>query len=109
MQAVIFIGSGKISYGKLSQALEHGGADGADRRRLRRRPAPRAGSVAGNSASTWSTASTRSGSKGRRRSCCAILEALRWEVPDWIVVPGGNLGNVVAVRQGVRRAEASSD
>jgi threonine synthase len=22
-----------------------------------------------------------------------ILEALRWEVPDWIVVPGGNLGN----------------
>ena len=23
-----------------------------------------------------------------------ILEALRWEVPDWIVVPGGNLGNV---------------
>ena len=23
-----------------------------------------------------------------------ILEALRWRVPDWIVVPGGNLGNV---------------
>ena len=23
-----------------------------------------------------------------------VLEALRWEVPDWIVVPGGNLGNV---------------
>ena len=22
-----------------------------------------------------------------------VLEALRWEVPDWIVVPGGNLGN----------------
>jgi threonine synthase len=25
-----------------------------------------------------------------------ILEALRWEVPDWIIVPGGNLGNVSA-------------
>jgi threonine synthase len=25
-----------------------------------------------------------------------VLEALRWEVPDWIVVPGGNLGNVSA-------------
>jgi threonine synthase len=25
-----------------------------------------------------------------------MLEALRWEVPDWIVVPGGNLGNVSA-------------
>src|SRR5262249_46867304 len=22
-----------------------------------------------------------------------VLEALKWEVPDWIVVPGGNLGN----------------
>lgn len=22
-----------------------------------------------------------------------VLEALRWEVPDWIVVPGGNLGS----------------
>ncbi len=22
-----------------------------------------------------------------------VLEALRWQVPDWIVVPGGNLGN----------------
>src|SRR5436309_2197040 len=25
-----------------------------------------------------------------------VLEALRWEVPDWVVVPGGNLGNVSA-------------
>jgi threonine synthase len=24
---------------------------------------------------------------------CRVLEGLRWEVPDWIVVPGGNLGN----------------
>ena len=22
-----------------------------------------------------------------------VLESLGWEVPDWIVVPGGNLGN----------------
>jgi threonine synthase len=25
-----------------------------------------------------------------------VLEALRWEPPDWIVVPGGNLGNCSA-------------
>src|SRR5262245_12640158 len=25
-----------------------------------------------------------------------VLEALRWEVPDWVVVPGGNLGNTSA-------------
>src|SRR3954453_13354328 len=25
-----------------------------------------------------------------------VLEALGWEPPDWVVVPGGNLGNVSA-------------
>ena len=35
-----FIGSGKISYGKLSQALDYGGADAADPRRFRRRHGP---------------------------------------------------------------------
>ena len=34
MQAVIFIGSGKISYGKLSQALDYGALDGPNCRRL---------------------------------------------------------------------------
>ena len=33
-RAIIFIGSGKIAYGKLAQALDHRGADDPDRRRL---------------------------------------------------------------------------
>ena len=31
--------------------------------------------------------------EGQKSIMFRVLEALRWEVPDWIVVPGGNLGN----------------
>ncbi len=31
--------------------------------------------------------------EGQKTIMFRVLEALRWEPPDWIVVPGGNLGN----------------
>src|SRR4029077_19859890 len=31
--------------------------------------------------------------EGQKTIMFRVLEALRWQVPDWIVVPGGNLGN----------------
>jgi threonine synthase len=31
--------------------------------------------------------------EGQKTVMFRVLEALRWESPDWIVVPGGNLGN----------------
>jgi threonine synthase len=31
--------------------------------------------------------------EGQKTIMFRVLEALRWESPDWIVVPGGNLGN----------------
>jgi threonine synthase len=31
--------------------------------------------------------------EGQKTIMFRVLEALKWEVPDWIVVPGGNLGN----------------
>src|SRR5207249_5244387 len=34
--------------------------------------------------------------EGQKTIMYRVLEALRWEVPDWVVVPGGNLGNVSA-------------
>ncbi|MBI5762888.1 MAG: pyridoxal-phosphate dependent enzyme [Planctomycetes bacterium] len=34
--------------------------------------------------------------EGQKTIMYRVLEALRWEVPDWIVVPGGNLGNTSA-------------
>ncbi|HXD87499.1 MAG TPA: threonine synthase [Urbifossiella sp.] len=93
MRAVIFIGSGKISYGKLSQALEHAAltvqiaGDFDDALRRVQEVARQLGIYLVNSVNPFRL-------EGQKTIMFRILEALRWEVPDWIVVPGGNLGNV---------------
>jgi threonine synthase len=93
MRAVIFIGSGKISYGKLSQALEHGAltvqiaGDFDDALRQVQDVSRRLGIYLVNSVNPFRL-------EGQKTIMYRILEALRWRVPDWVVVPGGNLGNV---------------
>ncbi len=93
MRSIIFIGSGKISYGKLSQALEHGAltiqiaGDFDDALRRVREVSQKLGIYLVNSVNPFRL-------EGQKTIMLRVLEALRWEVPDWIVVPGGNLGNV---------------
>jgi threonine synthase len=93
MRAVIFIGSGKISYGKLAQALDHGAltiqitGDFDDAMARVREVAGRLGIYLVNSINPFRL-------EGQKTIMFRVLEALRWEVPDWIIVPGGNLGNV---------------
>jgi threonine synthase len=95
MRAIIFIGSGKISYGKLAQALDHGAltvqiAGDFDDAMLRvQQVAKRLGIYLVNSINPFRL-------EGQKTIMFRVLEALRWQVPDWIVVPGGNLGNVSA-------------
>jgi threonine synthase len=95
MRAVIFIGSGKISYGKLAQALDHGAltvqiaGDFDDAMQRVQQVARRLGIYLVNSINPFRL-------EGQKTIMFRVLEALRWEVPDWIVVPGGNLGNVSA-------------
>src|SRR6056297_447182 len=92
MKAVIFIGSGKISYGKLSQALDYGAltiqiAGDFDDAMIRvRQVSGELGIYLVNSVNPFRL-------EGQKTIMFRVLEALRWEVPDWIVVPGGNLGN----------------
>ncbi|MCM2374222.1 threonine synthase [Aporhodopirellula aestuarii] len=92
MKAVIFIGSGKISYGKLSQALDYGAltiqiAGDFDDAMIRvKEVSKRLGIYLVNSVNPFRL-------EGQKTVMYRVLEALRWEVPDWIVVPGGNLGN----------------
>jgi threonine synthase len=38
--------------------------------------------------------------EGQKTVAIEIVQQLDWEVPDWIVIPGGNLGNVHALGQG---------
>ena len=95
MRAIIFIGSGKISYGKLAQALDHGAltvqiaGDFDDAMQRVQQVARKLGIYLVNSINPFRL-------EGQKTIMYRVLEALRWEPPDWIVVPGGNLGNVSA-------------
>ncbi len=92
MRAVIFIGSGKISYGKLSQALDYGAltvqisGDFDDAMMRVKEVSQDLGIYLVNSINPFRL-------EGQKTIMLRVLEGLRWEVPDWIVVPGGNLGN----------------
>src|SRR5205085_1216296 len=95
MKAVIFIGSGKISFGKLAQALDHGAltvqiaGDFDDAMQRVQQVSRQLGIYLVNSVNPFRL-------EGQKTVMYRVLEALRWEPPDWIVVPGGNLGNVSA-------------
>src|SRR5687768_11844003 len=98
MQGVVFIGSGKISFGKLSQALDYGaltlqikGDFDACLRRVRQIAVdvPKMGIYLMNSVNPFRL-------EGQKSIMYRVLEALNWESPDWVIVPGGNLGNCSA-------------
>jgi threonine synthase len=92
MKGVIFIGTGKISYGKLSQALDYGAltvqiAGDFDDAMVRvKEVCADLNMYLVNSVNPFRL-------EGQKTIMFRALEALRWEPPDWIVVPGGNLGN----------------
>src|SRR4029077_6224904 len=95
MQGIVFIGSGKIAYGKLSQALDYGaltlqieGDFDACLRRVRQIAVdhPEIGIYLMNSVNPFRL-------EGQKSIMFRILEALDWQSPDWVIVPGGNLGN----------------
>jgi threonine synthase len=92
MQAIIFIGSGKISYGKLSQALDYGAltlqiaGDFDDAMHQVSQVSKKEGIYLVNSVNPFRL-------EGQKAIMFRVLEGLKWQVPDWIVVPGGNLGN----------------
>lgn len=44
--------------------------------------------------------------EGQKCAAFALLEARGWRAPDWVVMPGGNLGNASALGKGMREAFA---
>ncbi|MEM6562012.1 MAG: threonine synthase [Planctomycetota bacterium] len=98
MDGIVFIGSGKIAFGKLSQALDYGattlqisGDFDACLRRVRQvaLKVPELGIYLMNSVNPFRL-------EGQKSIMFRILEARDWQPPDWIIVPGGNLGNCSA-------------
>lgn len=92
LRAVIFVGSGKISYGKLSQALDYGAltvqiaGDFDDAMQRVKEVTSQLGIYLVNSVNPFRL-------EGQKTIMYRVLEGLAWQTPDWIVVPGGNLGN----------------
>jgi len=92
IKCTVFIGSGRIAFGKLSQAMDYGAqtiqilGDFDDCMRQVQNVCNELGLYLLNSLNPFRL-------EGQKTIMYRIIEALGWEVPDWIVVPGGNLGN----------------
>jgi threonine synthase len=95
MQAIVLIGSGKIALGKLAQALDHGAltlqiaGDFDACLRCLLAVADRLGLYLMNSMNPFRL-------EGQKSIVYRVLEGLTWDVPDWIILPAGNLGNTSA-------------
>ncbi|UCG59843.1 MAG: threonine synthase [Phycisphaerales bacterium] len=92
LKCTVFVGSGRIAFGKLSQAMDYGAqtiqilGDFDDCMRQVQSVCSRLSLYLLNSLNPFRL-------EGQKTIMYRILEGLGWQVPDWIVVPGGNLGN----------------
>jgi threonine synthase len=95
IEAIVFVGGGKIAYGKLAQALDYGArtlqidGDFDACMWLIQESADRLNLYVMNSINPFRL-------EGQKTIIYRILEGLRWNPPDWIILPGGNLGNTSA-------------
>lgn len=106
LQPVIFIPAGNISYGKLAQALEYGArtlqvenANFDQILKLVRVLAERLGIYLLNSINPFRI-------EGQKSIVIEMMDQRDWNPPDWIVLPGGNLGNVSAFGKALRELHA---
>lgn len=102
--ALIFIPAGKIAAGKLAQALAYGAhtlqvqGDFDDAMTLVRQICDEMGVYLLNSLNPFRL-------EGQKSIVFEILQGFRWQSPDWIVLPGGNLGNTAAFGKALYEAQ----
>jgi len=95
MEAVILVGAGKIAKGKLAQSLAYGArvlqvkGDFDVAMAMVKALSMESGIYVVNSLNAFRL-------EGQKTMMYRVLDYLGWEVPDWIVFPGGNLGNTSA-------------
>jgi threonine synthase len=101
LEPIIFIPHGNISYGKLAQALEYGArtlqveANFDQILKLVRSLAEKLGIYLLNSINPFRI-------EGQKTIVVEMMDQRDWNPPDWIVLPGGNLGNVSAFGKALR-------
>jgi len=95
IKAIVFMGEGKIAQGKLAQTLDYGAqvvqirGDFDDAMNRVKELVTKKGFYAVNSLNAFRL-------EGQKTMIYRVLAYLKWRVPDWIVFPGGNLGNTSA-------------
>jgi len=101
LQPIIFIPHGNISYGKLAQALEYGAktfqveANFDQILALVRTLAERLGIYLLNSINPFRI-------EGQKTIMVEMMDQRDWSPPEWVVLPGGNLGNISAFGKAMR-------
>ncbi len=104
IEALIFLPHGNISFGKLAQALEYGArtleveANFDQILALVRVLAEKLGIYLLNSINPFRI-------EGQKSIIFELLDQRDWNPPDWIVLPGGNLGNTSAFGKALREAK----
>jgi threonine synthase len=103
LRGLVLVPAGKVALGKLSQTMAYGAqtllvrGDFDDCLRLARESAEQLGVYLANSINPWRL-------EGQKTIIFDLLQQLRWESPDWFVLPAGNLGNTAAFGAALREA-----
>ncbi len=101
MESIVFIPEGKIAFGKLAQALAYGAktlqikGDFDDAMQLVQEVCQELGIYLLNSVNPFRI-------EGQKAIGFEVLQQLGWQVPHWIALPGGNLGNNTALSKGFK-------
>jgi threonine synthase len=99
----VFIPAGKVAVGKLAQSLGYGAVtvqvegDFDDAMRLVQEVCADLGIYLLNSINPFRI-------EGQKTIGWELLQGLGWQVPDWIVLPAGNLGNTAALGKALHEA-----
>lgn len=103
--ALVFVPAGQIALGKLTQTLAYGArtllvrGDFDACLTLVRESSAKLGIYLLNSINPWRV-------EGQKSIVFELLQQLRWDPPDWIALPAGNLGNTAAFGKALREAHA---
>ncbi|MEZ4741173.1 MAG: threonine synthase [Bdellovibrionota bacterium] len=103
MKALVFVPAGKISKDKLAQALAYGATCIAlkgnfdDAMHIVKKVSEKSEIYMVNSLNPFRH-------EGQKSIVWEIFQDLNWQAPDWIVVPGGNLGNTSAFGKAIHEA-----
>ncbi|MEO8139442.1 MAG: threonine synthase [Gemmatimonadota bacterium] len=105
LPVLVFVPAGQVALGKLSQSLAYGAktllveGDFDDCLRLVQAASDELGVYLLNSINPWRL-------EGQKTIVLELLQQLCWEVPEWIVLPAGNLGNTAAFGKALMEAKA---